>query len=279
MPSVVIDLLNGVPDPEEDPWLLIPRPIDEWHQEYRGLCLLGTSEVREIKALNSAQRAFLIKPESFHPPEIRFHLAKTTTVPPEWFWQQDINRYTHAAADLVELSRKLTDGCDNPSDRIQRLMEHTSELFDYGHRDRRLYDEADAVSCVCGVTQGSCVDINTYLMAAASSLNIPVQYMAGYWFYPGRTETSGMHCWLVFDIDNEPVFWDLAHHLKWGVDKLTPGLNPAGGRRVTMSFGRGLLFETPHGTVEISHFSAPVWILPEAQLVSPQLRITLEEND
>lgn len=42
--------------------------------------------------------------------------------------------------------------------------------------------------------------------------------MAGYWFHLDKHETLDMHCWLAFGCDGEPLFWDLAHHLKWGVD-------------------------------------------------------------
>lgn len=279
MQSVTVDILDGLPDCSENPWLLLPRPIDDWQHSYQGLTLSGISELQEVVALNSAQRAYLIKPEICCSPGIRFHFAKKDNCPPPWFWQQQDNRYTRAADDLTELAQRVTAHCDNPEDALQRLMEHAAGIFGYGHRDRPLYDEEDEISCVCGGTRGSCVDINTYLMAAATSLNIPVQYMAGYWFHPDRSETPGMHCWLVFEINDQPVFWDLAHHLKWGVTELAPGLNPAGGCRVTMSCGRGLLFNTSHGSVEISHFSKPTWILSGARVLSPQLKITLQESD
>ena len=81
-----------------------------------------------------------------------------------------------------------------------------------------------------------------------------------------------MHCWLAFETDGQLLFWDLAHHLKWGVPKLAPSLNPAGGRRIAMSCGRGLTFETPNGNIEISHFSEPVWIMPDGRQRQPDLR-------
>jgi hypothetical protein len=134
------------------------------------------------------------------------------------------------------------------------------------------------VPLICGTARGSCVDINTWLMAAARSLDIPVQYVAGYWFHPERNATRDMHCWLQFQVDGEVLCWDLAHHLKWGVEGLAPGLNPAGGRRVPMSCGRGLGFVTPHGEVEVSHFSEPLWVLPGAQTHKPELRIHIQER-
>ena len=150
-------------------------------------------------------------------------------------------------------------------------------MFGYGHQDVRFNDGLDSVPAICGTTKGSCVDINTFLLAAARSLDIRGQYIAGYWFHPDKVETLDMHCWLVFEPDGALIFWDLAHHLKWGVDKLSPGLNPAGGRRVAMSCGRGLRFKTENGEVEISHFSEPVWVVPGGTAVEPKIRAKIYE--
>lgn len=96
------------------------------------------------------------------------------------------------------------------------------------------------------------------------------------------TATSDMHCWRIFESDVTPEFWpefrDLAHHLKWRVDGLGAGLNPAGGRRVAMSCWRGLSFETPTGSTEISHFSEPGWVLPGGAARTAKVRIEVEEN-
>ena len=131
---------------------------------------------------------------------------------------------------------------------------------------------------ICGTAKGSCVDINTWLLAAARSLDIRVQYMAGYWFHPERNHTHDMHCWLMFETDAGITYWDLAHHLKWGVAELAPGLNPAGGRRVPMSAGRGLRFATPDGEVEISHFSEPLWVSPGGDTVRPDMTIHIQDR-
>ena len=38
-----------------------------------------------------------------------------------------------------------------------------------------------------------------------------------------------------------------------------------------MSCGRGFKFETPHGDIEISHFSEPIWILTGGEVKKPRL--------
>jgi hypothetical protein len=192
-------------------------------------------------------------------------------------WQGQANRYTQASADLLTDIHASIDQTLPVRQQIRQLIEKAQSHFDYGHGDGRFYDGNETVPSLCGTTRGSCVDINTYLLAAAHALDIPVQYLAGYWFHPDKTQTLDMHCWMIFKADDEVIPWDLAHHMKWGVDELAEGLNPAGGRRVAMSFGRGLSFKTQYGPVTISHFSEPVWILPDRTTETSKLTISIEE--
>jgi hypothetical protein len=65
--------------------------------------------------------------------------------------------------------------------------------------------------------------------------------------------------------------------MKWGVKELSAGLNPAGGRRVAMTFGRGLTISSFAGPVTISHFSEPVWVLPNGTTENSKLVISIQE--
>ena len=178
-----------------------------------------------------------------------------------WVWDLPDSRHNRADDDLRALAGELCCG-ETPSAALRHLADHAREMFDYGHGGEPIDLGREAVPTLCGTTRGNCVDINTFILAGALSAGLKGQYIAGYWFGPGRDETTDMHCWLAFETERGVEFWDVAHHLKWGVAGFGPGLNPAGGRRVAMSCGRGLVFETPHGSVEISHFSHPLWVLP-----------------
>lgn len=195
----------------------------------------------------------------------------------EAVWEKQENQFTLASAELIAELNDSIDTKVSVRQQIRQLIEKAQSHFEYGHGNGRFYDGNDTVPSLCGTTRGSCVDINTYLLAAAHALNIPVQYVAGYWFHPDKTQTSDMHCWMIFKAGNELIPWDLAHHMKWGVDDLNEGLNPAGGRRVAMSFGRGLTFKTQFGPVVISHFSEPVWLLPNGTTDASKLTISIEE--
>jgi hypothetical protein len=271
MHRVTITVLDP-PTPDAERWLLFPRPLEAGMQHLQGMRLSGFSELREVEAVNSAQRAYVGRATA-EPPEICFDLAFNGDAPAAWVYRHDENRYTRASVDLAAESARLVGDAGDGATRIERLVTHTAKLFEYDHPERRFNDGTDEMPMLCGPTLGSCVDMHGYLVAAARSVGLSVQYLAGYWFGPGREETHDFHCWLVFDHGGRPLFWDLAHHLKWGVRPLAPGLNPAGGRRVLMSYGRGNRFGTPVGEVELSHFSEPVWLSDGGAESRPKLRI------
>jgi hypothetical protein len=262
----------------DESWMILPRPYDDWFNRFDSLEIDGIEAIHEVGAGNSLQRAYLVKPSPGRIPQINFVFEKANGRPPEWFWKLQSNRFTEASGELVAQATDLASGCRSEADCVRSLVDHAAGIFGYEHPDERFYEGHERVPVLCGTAKGSCVDINTYLIASSRCLGIKVQYVAGYWFHPDKNETPDMHCWLAFHCDRETLFWDLAHHLKWGVEELAPGLNPAGGRRVPMSCGRGLRFHTPNGEIEISHFSEPLWVLPDGSTHKPPMRIRIEEG-
>ena len=256
--------------------LIAPSPVAFWDQRFDGFEAPG--QVVEITSTNSAQRAYLIEPGQTAP-TIAYTFETDPGQPPsEHIWQVPENALTRAAPDLASLAAELCPSTGSVAERLSGLIAHAGEMFAYDHPEERFNDGADAVPTLCGTTKGSCVDINTFVLAGALSAGITGQYVMGYWFGPERFKTPDAHCWLVFDTPEGPMFWDIAHHLKWGVSPLAAGLNPAGGRRVALSAGRGLAFETPNGPVAISHFGEPQWILPDGSTRYPEITITLTET-
>ncbi len=266
--------------------LLAPRPFDHWGQRFHAFEAEGVSAAREIGALNSGCRAYLLTPRADAPLRLRYAVALTDDAAPDWTWRVEDNRHTRAAPELAELARAAAEGAEDQRAQLRRLIDHAASVFAYGHGAERVNAGRDSVPRLCGTTRGSCIDINTYVLAAARSLGIRGQYVAGYWFHPEKTATDDMHCWLAFEPDGRLVFWDLAHALKWGDSlgaRIEEGLNPAGGRRVAMSCGRGLRFDTGFGAVEISHFSEPVPIGRKRgvakKLPRPDLRIATRDPE
>ncbi|MEO0620835.1 MAG: transglutaminase-like domain-containing protein [Pseudomonadota bacterium] len=262
--------------PPEEAWLLAPRPFGHWGQRMTEFAASGATEVREIEAQNSRQHGYMMR--CSEAPELAWTVEAVTDGAEDWVWDVADTRHTIADAGLQAQAEELC--CDAPDEAaaLRAILHAAREMFDYDHPEERFTDGHDSVPALCGTTKGSCVDINTFVLAAARAQGLTGQYVMGFWFGPGRTTTPDAHCWLAFRIGGAPEFWDVAHHLKWGVNGFGPALNPAGGRRIAMSCGRGLRFDTPNGAVDISHFGEPVWVLPGGEMRPAPIRISLEED-
>lgn len=153
------------------------------------------------------------------------------------------SRFTRFANDLVaevdEIAGSLTG-----LERARAVACHVASRFTYGHPEARFNDGFDTVPALgCGIAEGSCVDINTYFIAALRAAGIEAGYLTGF-FFPeekGGTCEDG-HCWVVTRIDGETMEWDIAHHLKIGTRDIHPGLNPKPGQRLACFHSMGLAF-------------------------------------
>ena len=169
-----------------------------------------------------------------------------------------------AAGDLTGLARARAIACA------------TAERFTYGHPEVPVGYGYDAVQPLgCGMTEGSCVDINTYFIAALRAAGIEAGYITGY-FFPeekGGTCTDG-HCWVVTRIDGETQEWDIAHHLKLGTRDIAPGLNPKPGFRAATFHSMGLGFPSL-GLSEIKALIEPVAVIGErvVPFSTPKIRL------
>ena len=267
---------------DQDAILLWPVPaIDgEWHCQQ--LSTEGLQESQILQAKNSSIGAQCAKSKtsgallSVSYDFVPVSGADSGVLPAD-YWQVQDNKHTQASPELIEQVQSWVDPKSSQVQQLHDLIHNTADMFAYGHVEQRFTEGKAQVPSLCGITNGSCVDINTFLIASARNLGIKVQYLAGYWFHPERSHTHDMHCWLAFEVDMQMLFWDVAHHLKWGVADLHSSLNPAGGRRWLMSYGRGLEFDTPNGKVSISHFAEPIWVLSDGSQWQPELHIDLTE--
>jgi len=270
---VIVDVEAGPPGAV----LLTPKPFGHWGQRTIGFTADGAGPPEVLGATNARQEAYALSGDG--PVRLTYEVEDADAAAPDWVWQAQENRYTIADPGLRALAEELCAGQRSEAGKLRAIAEHAREMFDYDHPEDRFNDGHDAVPTLCGTTKGSCVDINTFMLAAARAQGLTGQYLMGYWFGPGRFATPDAHCWLVFRVDGAPQFWDVAHHLKWGVEGFGPGLNPAGGRRVGISCGRGLVFETANGAATISHFGEPEWVLPGGEVRRPKVQISLSEEE
>lgn len=222
--------------------VLAPGGFDTPHAVCQSLHVTGGT-AEPIEEATTGQRAYRITTDA---PELRltwtFRQAPGSAYPDITF-QPKPSRYTRfaeaLAAETAEIAPKA-----NPADRAVAIARATAERFTYGHPEDRFNDGFDEVPALgCGIAEGSCVDINTYFIAALRSAGIDAGYVTGV-FFP--TEKDGAaedgHCWVVTRIDGVCQEWDIAHHLKMGTRAVAPGLNPKPGFRAALFHSMGLEF-------------------------------------
>ena len=173
------------------------------------------------------------------PVTFSYRFAHGGTDYPERMFQHRASRFTTASEALKARAEALAPTPNAAG--LVAIVDHVRESFQYAHPEARFNDGAKAVPEICSLTAGSCVDINTYLVAALRAAGYETGYVTGI-FFPedkaGRANDS--HCWVVTRCEGAIQEWDIAHHLKMGKTTVAPGLNPKPGLRVPMAHSMGL---------------------------------------
>lgn len=190
------------------------------------------------------QAAALIAPEGSSAVALRYlYEDKAGSYPAEMFIHRS-NRFTEAAEDLVRNARSISAAAGGGAAGIAAIVNEAAERFTYGHPIDRFYDGHDQIpSLGCGVAEGSCVDINTYVIASLRAAGFEAGYLYGYFFPKEKMgNANDGHCWVVTRHEGQTLEWDIAHHLKLGTRRIQSGLNPRPGHRVACSHSMGLSF-------------------------------------
>ncbi len=222
--------------------VLAPSGLATPHAAATGFTVIG-GEYRSVREKTTGQVAQLITCQD-ETLSLTYHFDGGQTAPyPENLFQPQASKYTRFADDLVAEAEDAA-GTLEGVDRAIAIACATAERFTYGHPTERFTDGHDAVPALgCGLTEGSCVDINTYFLAALRAAGVAAGYLTGFYFpsEKGDTCTDG-HCWVVTRIDGQTQEWDIAHHLKMGTRAIQPGLNPKPGFRAAVFHSMGLTF-------------------------------------
>lgn len=193
----------------------------------------------------TGQMAALIEPKTPQGEVVLHYRFANAAVPyPEAMFRARDSRYTRAAAGLVAEAADLAARAGGGAGGVQAVVQDVAAKFTYGHPESRFYDDLDEVPRLCGLTEGSCVDINLYLIACLRAAGYEAGYMTGY-FFPEEKQgrCDDMHCWVVSRHQGTVQEWDIAHHMKMGQTRIAPGLNPKPGHRVPMAHSMGLCFD------------------------------------
>ncbi len=256
--------------------LLIPAGLPTPHQMPVHFSVKGGSMTLSGET-TTGQLAALVSPEPGATLEVRYIYRDKGPGYPDAIFTPRRNRYTRAAHDLVEDAVKTAEAERDGHAAIQALVNAAAEKFRYGHPETRYYEGQEEVPFLsCGLTEGSCVDINTYLIASLRAAGYEAGYITGY-FFP--EEKNGCcidaHCWVVTRHDGVVLEWDIAHHLKMDTREICCGLNPKPGDRVALAHSMGLDFPELNICCE-KLISEPAWIAPEGRLEKADITIRRE---
>lgn len=179
---------------------------------------------------------------------------------PQDAFRPRVTVYTTAADELTGRAQELVAGAANEHEAVQHLVDEAHGLFTYGHPEERFTDGHTHVPLVsCGGAEGSCVDINTYLVAMARAVGLKAAYLYGYFFPLERGgEARDMHCWVATEADGLVEEWDIAHHLKANLSPVRAALDPKPGVRVALGHSMGHRYMIDGDPVETKLLGEPM---------------------
>ncbi len=258
--------------------LLVPVGIPTPHQSPVSFRVDGGA-LDLAGEISTGQMAAAITPHGTGPITVTYVYQEPGSQYPETMFLPRQTRYTRAADALVADVRELVDRSDSGHALIEKIVNDVAKKFSYGHPDVRFNDGLDEVPYLsCGLTEGSCIDINTYLIACLRAAGIEAGYVYGYFFPEEKKGTCvDGHCWVVTRHDGEVLEWDIAHHLKLGTRNICCGLNPKPGHRVATAHSMGLTIPVL-GLSEIKLIGEPMWVAPDGSLSKSDLDIRCEHS-
>jgi hypothetical protein len=178
---------------------------------------------------------------------------------PDIMFAPRATRYTTPADDLAQASVEMARAAGGGMAGIAALVAEAEARFAYAHPDVRFNDGTEAVPYLsCGLTPGSCIDINTYLVASLRAAGFEAGYVYGY-FFPAEKGgvTDDMHCWVVTRHAGVVQHWDIAHHMKVGLGPARDALNPRPGWRVALGHSMGHRYGHGAGVVTLKLLAEP----------------------
>ncbi len=234
--------LTYTADLPEGALCLVPAGIDTPQARCTGTHVNGEI-VQELAEAHGAPPALLVRGVGGKL-SVTFAFSETACgAYPEAVFQPRMSRFTRFADELLAEVAEIAPQAP-ARDRIRAIACATAERFTYGHPETTFNAGLDEIPALgCGLTEGSCVDINTYFIASLRAAGFEAGYVTGFYFPAEKRDwCEDGHCWVVTRHDGAVQEWDIAHHLKMGTRDIHPGLNPKPGFRVACHHSMGLSF-------------------------------------
>ncbi|MCR9221012.1 MAG: transglutaminase family protein [Alphaproteobacteria bacterium] len=188
--------------------------------------------------------------------------------------------YTTAATALADASRRIAEDAGGGGAGLAALVAEAESRFAYAHPEHAFNEGAEAIPHLsCGTTPGSCVDINTYLIASLRAAGYEAAYVFGYFFPEERAGvTDDMHCWVVTRCAGEVLAWDVAHHMKAGLGRARPALNPRPGERVALGHSMGHRYRLSAAPPLLKLLAEPLTLGPDGAVREVPLSARLQPS-
>lgn len=209
--------------------IFAPAGVSSPASDCTGCCAIGGTVQRFIEP-TSGQDVPQVDPEA-GTVTLRHAFSGKPARYPDAIFRPAPSRYTLAAQALCDEAVQLA-GHGDPLERAIRLARGVAKKFPCGHPEVKHHDGLDDIPHLAfGLTEGSCIDIHTCLIAAFRAAGIEAGYLVGD-FFPDTGPCTGGHCWVVTRIDETTQEWDVSHFLQIGRRDIEPALNPKGCLRV-----------------------------------------------
>lgn len=258
MTAIIIDVLNVIPGS----FLMAPAGITTRHDTVNSASVKGARIVNVLMEPELGLGALLLEAEGESVQLVhRVSPAPPTAAYPESAFVPRRNRYTEASDELAFASREIAAAAGGGLAGIKALVAEAESRFTYAHPEIRFNDGTERVPYLsCGLTPGSCIDIHTYLVASLRAAGFEAGYVYGYFFSQERGGlTNDMHCWVITRHNGEILEWDVAHHMKAGLGKTRPCLNPRPGHRVAFGHSLGHRYTTGQGqSIDLKLLAGPL---------------------
>lgn len=251
-----------IPDASARLPLLVPTGCETPHDAVTAVTVEGAEIERHVAAEGLGLGALVVRPTADRVAVIYDVADPAHPAYPEHAFRLRRTRHTAASEALATASRAIAGAAGGGRAAVEALVAEAESRFSYAHPEIRFTDGHDTVPHLsCGLTPGSCVDINTYLVASLRAAGIEAAYLYGYFFPAERGGlTNDMHCWVVTRTDGETLEWDIAHHIKAGLGPTRPALDPRPGRRVALGHSMGHRYALPSGPLELKLLAEPMWL-------------------
>lgn len=201
--------------------LLAPIGITTPHKNPLA-CRVDGAAITLTGEANTGQMAAVLTPVGVEPVKLTYETTGPGSAYPLNLFVYRSSPFSRAANQLVAEARRLAADTGDGNAGIAAIVNDVAGKFTYGHPETRFNDGLDQIPLLsCGLTEGSCVEINACLIAALRAAGFEAGYVTGY-FFPAekRGRCDDMHCWVVSRHEGVVLEWDIAHHLKLGVRKL-----------------------------------------------------------